>query len=130
MSIRWEVNLKFGRLKARTDASADKAVLTGMEALRAIVTPLVPIDTGRLVGSADVGLGGVGVDETLPHTAHLYFPGPYALYQHEGVYFRRPAYYGAPLHHNHGQSFFLIQPAVTHAQEIIDIVGHEVKKSI
>lgn len=131
MSIEWKINLHFDRLKAEVSARADQAVIKGAEALRAIVTPLVPVETGRLVGSGDVGFGLAGISgPALPHTAHLYFSGPYALYQHEGVYFRKPATFGAPLTHNHGQNFFLIQPLISHRPEIVAIIGTEVKKAI
>lgn len=127
MSIEWRMNLPFGRLRERVKAAEDEAVLKGVAHLQEIVDPLVPVETGRLLGSGEIGPGRkAGVGPVGEHVAHLYFAGPYALYQHEGVYFRRPAHFGAPLTHTHGQNFFLIQPAVTHTPEIIGTVRRTV----
>jgi hypothetical protein len=124
MGIEWHFDLHFDELKAEMAAKAEQAVLAGMSFMHGQVTPLVPVETGELVGSGDVGLGYVdgatiGSGE---HVAHLYYPGPYALYQHEGVYFRRPSTYGAPLSHTHGESFYLIRPMLTDAETTIAIV--------
>ncbi|MBO1739668.1 hypothetical protein [Leifsonia sp. TF02-11] len=124
MGIEWHFDLHFDELKAEMATKAEEAVLAGMSFMHGQVTPLVPIETGELAGSGDVGLGyvdgaAVGSHE---HVAHLFYPGPYALYQHEGVYFRRPATYGAPLTHTHGESFFLIRPMLTDADTAIDII--------
>jgi hypothetical protein len=123
VGIEWHFNLHFDELKAEMDAKADEAVLAGMSYMHGQVTPLVPVETGELVGSGDVGLGvlGIGAVEG-EHVAHLYYPGPYALYQHEGIFFRRPATYGAPLTHTHGQSFYLIQPMLTYGETVIEVV--------
>lgn len=129
MSIRWEINLGFDRLKARVDDAIDPALIQGAEMLHAAVTPLVPVETGNLAGSGDVGLGDLDAPAE-KHVAHLYYPGPYALYQHEGVYFRRPAHYGAPLTHEHGESFFLLRPTATHGPAIISRVGEDILKAI
>lgn len=122
MGLEWEFNLHFEERKADVEANADTAVLAGMSFMHGQVTPLVPVETGNLAGAGDVGLGRVGAGATGEHVAHLYYPGPYALYQHEGVYFRRPATYGAVLTHTHGESFFLIRPMLTDAETVIGIV--------
>jgi len=124
VGIEWHFDLHFDELKAEMAAKAEEAVLAGMSFMHGQVTPLVPVESGDLAGSGDVGLGyvdgaAIGSGE---HVAHLFYPGPYALYQHEGVYFRRPATYGAPLSHTHGESFFLIRPMLTDAETAIDIV--------
>jgi hypothetical protein len=124
VGIEWHFDLHFDELKAEMAAKAEEAVLAGMSYMHGQVTPLVPVESGDLVGSGDVGLGyvdGAAVGDG-EHVAHLFYPGPYALYQHEGVYFRRPATYGAPLTHTHGESFFLIRPMLTDADTAIDIV--------
>lgn len=131
MSIRWEVNLGFDRIKTNTAAAADAAVMAGVVALQGFVVPVVPVETGRLAASPEAGTGRKsGVGPAGDHVAHLFFPGPYALYQHEGVYFRRPAHFGAPLTHTHGQNFFLIQPLVSHSPEIRAVVASTVKKGM
>lgn len=129
MGLEWDVNLGFDRLKARVDDAIDPALVRGMFTLKTAVTPLVPLDTGNLAGSGDVGIGDLDAPAE-QHVAHLYYPGPYALYQHEGVYFRRPAHYGAPLTHEHGESFFLIRPTATHGPAIISQVGEDILKAI
>jgi len=120
----WDVNINLNDTAAEVAAKVPDAVLKGAEYLHSVVTPLVPVETGNLVGSGDVGAGAAPGDSvTNPdNVAHLYYPGPYALYQHEGVYFRRPAHYGAPLTHTHGESFYLERPAAQHAEEILRIV--------
>lgn len=123
MGIKYEFNLHFDRIKAENAARADDAVLAAMSYMHGEVTPLVPVQSGELAGSGDVGLGVIdGPTGPNEHVAHLYYPGPYALYQHEGVYFRRPAHVGAPLTHTHGESFFLIRPMIQNADTAIDIV--------
>lgn len=123
MGLEWHFDLHFDELKAEMAAKADEAVLAGMSYMHGEVTPLVPVETGELVGSGDVGLGVIGAGAVDgDHVAHLFYPGPYALYQHEGIYFRRPATYGALLSHTHGQSFFLIQPMLTYSETVIDVV--------
>lgn len=124
MGIEYEFNLHFDRLKAEMAERADDAVLAAMSYIHGQVTPLVPVQDGDLVGSGDVSLGYVDGTPlgTGDHVAHLYYPGPYALYQHEGVYFRRPAHFGAPLTHTHGESFFLLRPMIQDAGTALDIV--------
>lgn len=121
---RWRVNVNFTQAAAETDAKLPAAVLQGARYLHSVVTPLVPVETGNLVGAGDVGPGAAPGDtiSNPDRTAHLYYPGPYALYQHEGVYFRRPAHYGAPLTHEHGESFFLERPTAQHAEEILAVI--------
>jgi hypothetical protein len=123
VGIEWHFDLHFDELRAEMADRAEQAVLAGMQFMHGQVTPLVPVETGDLAGSGDVGLGYIGgASGAGEHVAHLYYPGPYALYQHEGVYFRRPATYGAPLSHTHGESFFLIRPMLNDAAATIEIV--------
>ncbi|HEY2642311.1 MAG TPA: hypothetical protein VGI56_01040 [Galbitalea sp.] len=104
----------FDEFNARIEARMPAALAKGTEYLKSVVTPLVPIETGHLAGS-----GGVTVDG---NQAQLYYPGPYALYQHEGVFYRHGKF-GAPLRHNHGESFFLEGPVQREGQTIIQIIG-------
>lgn len=122
--IEYEFHLNFDQMIADIDGQADKAVLAGMEFMHGQVAPLVPVgETGNLVGEAAVGLGVIdGVQGSNESVAHLYFPGPYALYQHEGVYFRRPAHFGNKLNHTHGESFFLIRPMIQDAETALRVV--------
>jgi len=81
--------------------------------LRSVVTPLVPVQTGNLVGSI-----GITVYDDM---GEIFIPGPYALYQHEGVYYRHGKF-GAPLTHTHGESFFLERPMVQEADNIFKVM--------
>lgn len=124
MGLQYVFDLHFDDLRASMAENADSAVLAGMQFMHGQVSPLVPVETGDLAGSADVGLGRVGIGGPVAgeHVAHLFYPGPYALYQHEGIYFRRPATFGNKLTHTHGESFFLIRPMLSSAEAAIDIV--------
>jgi hypothetical protein len=118
MSIKWDVNLGFDTVKDEIFARSVIALGQGAELLRSYVTPLVPVETGNLAGSGGITV----VDSKDGPTADLLYPGPYALYQHEGVYYRHGRF-GAPLTHTHGESFFLERPIVEHGKEIIDFMG-------
>ncbi len=120
----WDVTINFEQWSAELEARTDPALLKSMEYMKTVVTPLVPIETGDLVGSGDVGLGVIEGDEPAEHTAHLYYPGPYALYQHNGVYYRY-GQFGAPLGHTHGESFFLIRPMIQEAHTALEIFKKE-----
>lgn len=120
----WDVSINFNQIADELEARLPGAVVKGAEYLHAVVTPNVPVETGNLVGSGDVGQGAAPGDTVLDpdNTAHLYYPGPYALYQHEGIYFRRPAHYGAILTHEHGENFFLERAVAQHSEEILAVV--------
>ena len=115
MSIEWEINLNFAAVNEELHTRFPRAILTGLEHIRSVSAPLVPVLTGQLVGSADVKL----VDN---NHGTITYPGPYALYQHEGVYYRNGVV-GAPLRHTHGQSFYLQQPMITEGQRVVDLMG-------
>lgn len=112
----WDINIDFQALRDEVRAKLPAALAKGTEYLRAQVTPRVPVETGNLAGS-----GGVTV---VGDTASLYYPGPYALYQHEGVYYRHGRF-GAPLRHTHGESFFLERTVAEEGQTIIRLIEHE-----
>src|SRR6185312_12587679 len=99
----WDVNLNLGDLVGAMQERMPVALGKATEYLRSVVTPMVPLETGNLAGSGDV--------QVFEDHAELYYPGPYALYQHEGVYYRHGRF-GAPLTHTTGQSFFLTQGVV------------------
>ncbi|UFS59474.1 minor capsid protein [Subtercola endophyticus] len=121
MSIEWEINVDFdGARKAMADA-LPIAVGRALEHIRAVSAPLVPVESGHLVGSASIVVN--GEDGTIT------YPGPYALYQHEGVYYRHGRT-GAPLRHTHGQSFFLQQPMVTEKDAVIQIIADTVNEAL
>lgn len=116
MADGWDINMDFGALGDELRAKLPAALVKGTEYLRGQVTPRVPVETGNLAGS-----GGITTTAT---EASLYYPGPYALYQHEGVYYRHGRF-GAPLTHNVGESFFLERTVVEEAPTVIGIIEHE-----
>jgi hypothetical protein len=115
----WTINMDFGAIGDELRAKLPAAIAKGTEYLRGQVTPRVPVETGNLAGSGGVTVVGL--------VGALYYPGPYALYQHEGVYYRHGRF-GAPLTHNVGESFFLERTVVEEAQTVIGIIEHELFK--
>lgn len=98
MSLKWEDDFGIDGLNERIHAKVPAAAVAGMEVIRAITGPKVPVLTGNLEGSGGITFTGT--------TAEILYPGPYARYQEFGVYYRHGRA-GAPLNHTHGQSFFL-----------------------
>lgn len=97
--------LDFDPLLQRIHEAGPGAVLLGAEHLKAEAQRRAPVETGRLVGSADaVGAGLL---------AEVYFPGPYARYQH----------YELQLRHEHGQALYLEEPTITQADAVISVVA-------
>lgn len=112
MSIRYETQLDLSALKVKAAAATPEALGEGMEHIRAVSAPLVPIETGRLVGSADVQVDG--------DQASLSYEGPYARRQHEELDYR----------HEHGQAKFLEQPLHTEADTALQIVARRIEESL
>lgn len=112
MSIRWQINLDLAKLKHRVDEVKPEALAAGMEHIRQVSAPLVPVETGRLVGSAAVEVTG--------DRASLSYAGPYARYQHERL----------DLHHQHGQAKYLEQPVLTDGGKAIEIVAEHIKRAL
>jgi hypothetical protein len=104
--------LNLAQLIDRVDAVAPEAVGRGMEHIHQVASPLVPVETGRLVGSGTVEVDG--------DTASLHYEGPYARYQHERL----------DLKHEHGQAKYLEQPVATEAQTAVDIIAHTIKDAL
>lgn len=113
------INIDFHAIGDEILARLPIALAKGMEHIRSVTSPMVPVETGNLEGS-----GGVTVSDFV---ADLYYPGPYALYQHEGVYYRHGRF-GAPLRHMHGESFFLTKGVVQGKDAAIQIIADELLK--
>jgi hypothetical protein len=116
VGIDYDFHLNFDDITARLLEHAPAAIALGLEHIHTVVTPLVPVETGNLVGSGGVTAAGL--------QGEILYPGPYARYQHEGVYYRHGRF-GAPLTHTHGESFFLARPMVSEADTAIRIVADE-----
>jgi hypothetical protein len=114
VGIDYTYDLNFDQVNEEIHARFAQAIGAGLEHIRAVATPLVPVLTGNLAGS-----GGITVDGV---EGRIRYPGPYALYQHEGVYYRHGRV-GAPLSHTHGQAFYLSEPIRTEAETVIDLMG-------
>lgn len=99
--------LDFGPITAAIRAAAPAATLTGAEYLKAEAQKRTPVETGDLRGSADARPAG-------PMRAEVYFPGPYARYQHFGLDFR----------HEEGQALYLEEPTVSEAERTIRVVAN------
>lgn len=117
------------RIDANLEDRAAAAVDRGTEVIAARARELAPKETGRLAGSGGVTVTGTGFGAR----GQILFPGPYALYQEKGVFYRRahvepdghvvPERFGAPLRHDNGQSFYLETAVRTMAAEAVSVAG-------
>jgi hypothetical protein len=98
-------------------AAIPEAAAKGMEHLRLVAVNKTPLETGHLRGSAEV--------KPDPMGAEVYFPGPYARYQEYGV-----SHHGKELHHEVGQSFYLISSLMQETPTVLAIVTEELSKHI
>lgn len=92
-------------------AAIPGAAFKAMEHLREVAVSKTPMDTGNLRGEA----------ATLPAPAgaSVYYPGPYARYQH----------FELQLRHEVGQALYLEQPLVQETEAILEIVATELRKA-
>lgn len=120
MSIEWDIHLGFDKLNDEMHAKFPEAIGKGLEYIRTIVTPMVPVETGDLAGSGEIRA--VSDD-----TSEIIYPGPYALYQEIGVYYRHGEV-GGPLNHTTGESYFLLRGMTQGAEGAIKIIGNELLK--
>lgn len=86
-------------------AAIPAAAFKAMEHLREVAVSKTPLETGDLRTSASV--------EPIPNGAKVYYPGPYARYQH----------YVLDLRHEVGQALYLEQPLVQETPKILEIVA-------
>lgn len=98
--------LDFGPIVGRIRAAAPGAVLLGAEYLKGEAQRRTPVESGDLRGSADARPAGA-------MRAEVYYPGPYARYQHFGLDFR----------HEEGQALYLEEPTVSAADGVVRVVG-------
>ena len=93
-------------------AAIPGAAFKAMEHLREVAVSKTPMDTGNLRGEATT--------LPAPDGASVYYPGPYARYQH----------YELQLRHEVGQALYLEQPLVQETEAILEIVASELRKAI
>lgn len=104
--------LDLEHLNAAIDEAEPEALAQGMEHIRSVSAPLVPVETGRLVGSATVHVEG--------DTASLTYDGPYARYQE----------FRLDLRHEHGQANYLGQPMQTEPDAVMEIIAHRIQEAL
>jgi hypothetical protein len=114
VSLDWEINLDFDGLNERVEAAFPQALAAGLEVVKQVTTPLVPVRSGHLVGSPSITAAG--------DTGAITYPGPYARYQEYGVFYRHGRV-GRPLSHTHGQSFYLTTGLVQATPQAIEAVA-------
>lgn len=113
--MEFENTIDFGPVQDALNASLPQALFQGMEHIHTETTPKIPIETGNLRGSGEVEVEG--------QEATIFYPGPYALYQHEGVFYRHGVV-GAPLVYKRGGgAFFLEKTLVEEGPKALDIVA-------
>lgn len=88
-------------------AAIPAATFKAMEHLRQVAVSKTPLESGDLRTSASV--------ESTLEGARVYYPGPYARYQH----------YVLDLRHEVGQALYLEQPLVQETPRILEIVATE-----
>jgi hypothetical protein len=112
--IEWNIDMSgIDEITARIEEAAPFAVVRAAEHVRGVAAELTPVQTGQLVGSAEV-------KATSDHEARVYYPGPYARYQH----------YELQLKHEHGQALYLEQPIVTEAAACTRIMADTVREAM
>jgi hypothetical protein len=94
-------------------AAIPDAAFKAMEHLRQVSVSKAPIETGNLRGSAEV--------KPHPDGAEVYYPGPYARFQHFELQLR---------HEHGGQALYLEQPVVQETPRILEICAEELRKAI
>ncbi|OZB88837.1 MAG: hypothetical protein B7X41_06055 [Microbacterium sp. 14-71-5] len=98
----------------RVDAAVPFAVGRAAEHIRAKSTELAPVLTGNLRASAEV--------KAVSHTEfRVYYPGPYARYQHYGLDFKHP---------QGGQALFLQQPMLTERDACLQIIADTIREAM
>ena len=93
-------------------AAIPRATRKGAEHLHQVAVSKTPLRDGNLRTESSV--------MEIPHGAAVYYPGPYARYQH----------YELQLHHTEGQALYLEQPLVQETETILEIMAQEFRDAI
>ena len=112
-----DFSIRLQRITEEVIAAIPDASSKAMEHLRAVAVSKTPVETGHLAGSEEV--------IAHPDGAEVYIPGPYARYQEYGV-----SHHGKELHHEVGQSFYLISSLMQETPTVLAIVTEELGKII
>jgi hypothetical protein len=97
---------------AAVEAATPEALGLGMEHIITETAPNVPVETGRLVGSAEPNVDG---DE-----ASVTYAGPYARYQHERL----------DLRHESGKAKYLEETMVQESGTALRIVAQALRTAL
>lgn len=115
MSLDVRGSFDLGKIRrAPRQAAQAGGIAEAMEHIRGIAAPRTPVETGHLVGSAEIG---VDVDKM---EGSLLYPGPYARYQEKTL----------DLKHETGQALFLESSLNDGAKEALDIYERSVKRAM
>lgn len=117
MALDWDTGgfeALLDNLTGEVNAAVPFAVGRAAEHVRAVSTELAPVLSGNLRASAEV--------RAVSHTEfRIYYPGPYARYQHYGLDFRHP---------QGGQALYLQQPMVTEADQCFQIMADTIREAM
>lgn len=101
-------------IATNVDGAVPFAAGRAAEHIRGVSTGLAPILTGDLRASAEV--------KAVSHSEfRVYYPGPYARYQHYGLDFRHP---------QGGQALYLQQPMLTEAEKCFQIMADTIREAM
>lgn len=112
MGMTFQISIDLNRIAAAEPVFTPEAVGKAMEHVRGVSAEQAPVDTGRLVGSAEVSVEG--------DTASLSYRGPYARYQHERL----------DLRHEHGNAKYLEGPLLAEAERCKQIIATEIRRAL
>lgn len=114
ISVSVNVNLSTEQLRGATTEGIVRGLNMGAERLRAISVPLTPIDRGDLRSATEVIPAEPGNEVATVSNGMIY-----AARQHEELDWR----------HEDGQAKYLEQPARENADELMEIVAAQIRRS-
>jgi hypothetical protein len=113
MSLTIEFDLRgLDELIPKARAGEEAGIAEAIEHIHDVSAQQTPIDTGHLVGSAEVQAKGL--------EGSIRYPGPYARYQH----------YKLELRHEHGNALYLELPMVTEAGVAFTIITRRIRDAL
>jgi hypothetical protein len=117
--MEYENDIDFGPIQDNLNGSLPDALFQAMEHIHTETTPRIPLDTGNLKASGEV--------ESDAEQASLFYPGPYALYQHEGIFYRYGVFGKLLVYHRGGERFFLEKTILEEKDTAIQIVADGIR---
>lgn len=114
MSLEVRGGFDLGKIKRAPRQAAPDGLAAAMEHIRGIAASRTPVETGHLVGTAEVKVYAAQLE------ASLTYDGPYARYQH----------YELELKHETGQALFEESALVDGAHDAIRVFAEHVKRAM